>query len=41
MYTVMGVTGQVGAAVAETLLTKGERVRAIVRNLEKAATGQN
>jgi NAD(P)H dehydrogenase (quinone) len=32
MYAVMGVTGQVGAAVAETLLTKGERVRAIVRN---------
>jgi NAD(P)H dehydrogenase (quinone) len=37
MYAVMGVTGQVGAAVAETLLSKKKQVRAIVRNPEKAA----
>jgi uncharacterized protein YbjT (DUF2867 family) len=34
----MGITGQVGAAVAETLLAKGKKVRAVVRNPEKAAT---
>jgi uncharacterized protein YbjT (DUF2867 family) len=33
----MGITGQVGAAVAETLLAKQEKVRAVVRNAEKAA----
>jgi NAD(P)H dehydrogenase (quinone) len=38
MYAVMGITGQVGAAVAESLLAKGKAVRAIVRNPEKAAT---
>jgi NAD(P)H dehydrogenase (quinone) len=38
MYAVMGITGQVGAAVAETLLARGQKVRAIVRNPEKAAT---
>jgi uncharacterized protein YbjT (DUF2867 family) len=32
----MGVTGQVGAAVAMSLLANGKRVRAIVRNPEKA-----
>jgi NAD(P)H dehydrogenase (quinone) len=37
MYAVMGITGQVGSAVAEGLLTKGEKIRAIVRNPEKAA----
>lgn len=37
MYAVMGITGQVGSAVAETLLTDGEQVRAIVRNPKKAA----
>jgi NAD(P)H dehydrogenase (quinone) len=36
MYAVMGITGQVGAAVAETLLAKGKQVRAVVRNPEKA-----
>ena len=36
MYAVMGVTGKVGGAVARTLLAKGEKVRGIVRNLEKA-----
>ena len=37
MYAVMGITGNVGGAVARTLLAKGERVRGIVRNPEKAA----
>jgi NAD(P)H dehydrogenase (quinone) len=37
MYAVMGITGQVGGAVAEALLARGERVRAVVRNPEKAA----
>jgi NAD(P)H dehydrogenase (quinone) len=37
MYAVMGVTGQVGSAVAETLLSEGKKIRAIVRNPEKAA----
>jgi NAD(P)H dehydrogenase (quinone) len=37
MYAVMGITGQVGGAVAEMLITRGERVRGIVRNAEKAA----
>jgi NAD(P)H dehydrogenase (quinone) len=37
MYAVMGVTGQVGAAVAETLLAKGAKIRVVVRNREKAA----
>src|ERR1700733_3022524 len=36
MYAVMGITGQVGSAVANTLLERGEQVRAIVRNPEKA-----
>jgi NAD(P)H dehydrogenase (quinone) len=37
MYAVMGITGQVGGAVAEALLARGEQVRGIVRNPEKAA----
>jgi NAD(P)H dehydrogenase (quinone) len=37
MYTIMGITGRVGGAIAENLLAKGERIRAIVRNPEKAA----
>ncbi|HMF79319.1 MAG TPA: NmrA family NAD(P)-binding protein [Bryobacteraceae bacterium] len=37
MYAVMGITGQVGGVVAETLLAKGKQVRAIVRNPGKAA----
>ena len=32
----MGITGQVGAAVAENLLTRGQKIRAVVRNAEKA-----
>src|ERR1700734_1958818 len=39
MYAVMGITGNVGGAVARTLLANGEKVRGIVRNLEKAAGG--
>jgi NAD(P)H dehydrogenase (quinone) len=37
MYAVMGITGQVGSAVAEALIAKGKEVRAVVRNPEKAA----
>jgi uncharacterized protein YbjT (DUF2867 family) len=40
MYAVMGITGNVGGAVARTLLAKGERVRGMVRNPEKAAERQ-
>jgi nucleoside-diphosphate-sugar epimerase len=36
----MGITGKVGGAVARTLLAKGEKVRGIVRNPEKAAEWQ-
>jgi len=37
MYAVIGITGQVGGAVANSLLQRGEKIRAIVRNAEKAA----
>lgn len=37
MYAVMGITGQVGSAVAEDLLANGEQVRAVLRNASKAA----
>ena len=37
MYAVMGITGQVGAAVANSLLDRGERVRGIVRDPRKTA----
>ena len=40
MYAVMGITGNVGGAVARTLLAKGEKIRGIVRNPEKAAEWQ-
>jgi uncharacterized protein YbjT (DUF2867 family) len=36
MFTVMGITGKVGGAVAENLLAAGKTVRGIVRNPEKA-----
>ena len=36
MFAVMGVTGQVGGAVADRLLSRGEQIRAVVRNPEKA-----
>ena len=35
MYVVGGVTGHTGSLVAQTLLERGERVRAIVRNREQ------
>jgi uncharacterized protein YbjT (DUF2867 family) len=35
MYAVMGVTGKVGGAVAKTLLTAGQPLRAIVREAAK------
>lgn len=40
MYAVMGITGNVGGAVMRTLLAKGEKVRGIVRNPEKAQEWQ-
>lgn len=36
MYAVMGITGNVGGHVAETLLQHGKKVRGIVRNPAKA-----
>jgi uncharacterized protein YbjT (DUF2867 family) len=36
MFTVMGITGKVGGAVAENLLASGKTVRGVVRNPEKA-----
>jgi NAD(P)H dehydrogenase (quinone) len=36
MYAVMGITGNVGGAVASTLLKQGKQVRGIVRNEAKA-----
>ncbi|QHS52617.1 NmrA family NAD(P)-binding protein [Edaphobacter sp. 12200R-103] len=36
MFTVMGITGKVGGAIAENLLAAGKRVRGVVRNPEKA-----
>ncbi|MGY2229400.1 NmrA family NAD(P)-binding protein [Pseudomonas tolaasii] len=37
MYTIMGVAGQVGAAVANTLLAANEQVRVVVRDTQKGA----
>lgn len=36
MFAVMGITGNVGGAVADTLLQQGRQVRGIVRNKAKA-----
>jgi len=36
MFLVMGITGKVGGATAENLLARGKKVRALVRNREKA-----
>lgn len=36
MFTVMGITGKVGAAIAANLLAAGKKVRGVVRNPEKA-----
>ncbi|MBN2992814.1 NmrA family NAD(P)-binding protein [Pseudomonas cedrina subsp. fulgida] len=38
MYTIMGVTGQVGGEVARVLLAAGEQVRVVVRDVEKGAS---
>jgi NAD(P)H dehydrogenase (quinone) len=38
MYAIMGITGQVGGAVADHLIASGEKVRAVVRNSAKAST---
>lgn len=40
MITVMGATGNTGKAVAQSLLQKGEKVRAVARSREKLATLQ-
>ncbi|OCJ07790.1 nucleoside-diphosphate sugar epimerase [Rhizobium sp. AC27/96] len=37
MFLVMGITGKVGGATAQHLLAQGKKVRALVRNREKAA----
>ena len=36
MFLVMGITGRVGGATAQHLLAQGKKVRALVRNREKA-----
>ena len=36
MYAVMGITGNVGGAVADILLEQGKQVRGIVRDEAKA-----
>ena len=36
MFAVMGITGNVGGAIADTLLLHGKRVRGIVRDEAKA-----
>jgi NAD(P)H dehydrogenase (quinone) len=38
MFAVTGITGQVGGAVAWTLLAKGCGVRAVVRDANKAGS---
>jgi NAD(P)H dehydrogenase (quinone) len=38
MYAITGITGQVGGAVARTLLAEGAKVRAVARDARKAAT---
>jgi NAD(P)H dehydrogenase (quinone) len=38
MYAITGITGQVGGAVADTLLAQGLQVRAVVRHPAKAET---
>ena len=37
MFTILGITGNVGGATAQTLLAAGKRVRGIVRDKSKAA----
>jgi uncharacterized protein YbjT (DUF2867 family) len=38
MFLVMGITGQVGGATAKHLLARGKKVRALVRDREKAGS---
>ena len=38
MYAITGITGQVGGAMARTLLDANKTVRAVVRNVEKGRT---
>ena len=38
MFLVMGITGKVGGATADHLLAHGKKVRALVRNREKASS---
>ncbi len=35
MYGITGITGKVGGAVARTLLSEGQRVRAVIRDPNK------
>lgn len=37
MYAITGITGQVGGALARTLLASGQRVRAVARDAKRAA----
>ena len=37
MFAITGITGQVGAAVARSLLSAGQTVRAVVRDRAKGA----
>ncbi len=37
LFAITGITGQVGGAVARTLIAQGQRVRAVVRSAEKGA----
>jgi uncharacterized protein YbjT (DUF2867 family) len=41
MFLVMGITAKVGGATAEHLLAHGKKVRALVRNREKASSWAN
>jgi NAD(P)H dehydrogenase (quinone) len=41
MFAIMGITGKVGGAVADTLLKHGKKVRGIVRDASKARTWQD
>src|ERR1700730_10504124 len=41
MFLVMGITGNVGGETAEHLLARGKKVRALVRNREKASSWAN
>ena len=38
MYVILGATGNTGSVVAEKLLAKREKVRAVGRNKERLAT---